>query len=606
MIFNLDEKKEASLSQITSNIELVLEDEGPTSLTLILPPYEDILEMQNFNDRHFSLKQFVENKRLKDKDVFLNAYNRLEKKYSRFEKAPTYLTRLANLAEMAGMTNKGREYLRNAKSLSNDLFFDHRLGESYIATNNLEEAEAIFSTLNLTKNVYANLRMSYFEVRRGQYGNAQKFVNQALKIDSLNSAANMVAGALAIVNGEFEQAIRFFRVAEEDRPTSSAIKTNKAIAYLCLQNPIKALAELKKAVSIDPLNQNAVLLLSDLAYSERCDEDAIPSLRFFVRFEQTSAEVWARLARAHLRLENTREAIEALKHQGGIADTADVWNNLGIAYTKQGQFTKAFDSFSYVMRKDGVDHKTYLLAVRNIASLLVDNEDYTQLKKFTKVAIEEDTEGLILKDSVLSDIWAMHLSALWNLRELEACANISRDLLTLESMPTRLRVWLVVSLLSHLALTPNGLREALDLIEHFSDIENGLGQDDKDLKDIYINNLAFVYAETGDLEKAEQLLIKLSEKIHVQPYPTATLGLIHMRKGHTDKGTQLYNEAVHLATKKRDKVRLRQKLNFELAKTHLNDGTSHSRRYLEKIIAQSDGSPELVSYAKHLIRGLPF
>jgi len=56
------------------------------------------------------------------------------------------------------------------------------------------------------------------------------------------------------------------------------------------------------AVAIDPLSVNAVIFLADLSNALGRSEEAIPSLRYFVRYEQKNATVWARLSRALLEI----------------------------------------------------------------------------------------------------------------------------------------------------------------------------------------------------------------------------------------------------------------------------------------------------------------
>ena len=97
-----------------------------------------------------------------------------------------------------------------------------------------------------------------------------------------------------------------------------------------------------------------------------------------------------------------------------------------------------------------------------------------------------------------------------------------------------------------------------------------------------INNFAFVLAEDGQTAAAESMLSKISSLIHLQPYPTATLGLICLRKGKVDRGRALYSEAIGLALDRFHKDRIRQKLNFELGKYWIDTDTNKARNYLAK------------------------
>lgn len=586
-------------------LEIVIAEDGVVPVTLVLPPLEDILEMQALKNTQFSLKELATQNWHELEDVFIHGLNFLETKKQRFGNSPIYLNRLANFAEMAGKRDKEIQYLKEAKGRSDNSFFDHRIGDNLLATNNAIEAERIFSALDLKSDSYANLRMAYFNIQRRQFDVANNFVAQALKIDPLNFGAHLLEGALGIVQGNYEQAIRSFRIAEEERPGSSSIHMNMAVAYVCLHRPLKALVELRKAVALEPLNQSAVMLLADLSFSQKCDEDAVPSMRFFLEFEQKNPEIWARLARAMLRLGNTYEAIAALKRQGSIKDTSEVWNNLGVAYTLQHNHKKAYEALTHALKKDSEDNKVYFIASLNIGFLLFEQKRFAELAKFTSAVLSEDIDELAIKDPVLSDIWTLHLHSLWAQKLMQQSVSISESLISRPEITPRLAVWVISWLIAHLALTADGGTRAIAIIEEFKNLLGRLSPGDSSRKEMLLNNIAFVYAEHGLCNKAEEILQNLSGKIHKDPYPTATLGLVNIRKGHFERGEHLYEEAIHLAHIKSDKIRIRQKLNFELAKLHLADDVSKSYRYLQKVIDQTEGAPELVTQAKQLQKGLP-
>lgn len=596
---------EKPLTVTPALVELVIEEEGGVGVTIVLPPLEDILEMQALKNTHFSLKEFATQNWHELEDYFGSGLSSLETKRQRFGRSPIYLNRLANLAEMSGMRDKELQYLKEANSLSGDRFFNHRIGDNLLSAHNSVEAEKIFSALDLTTDIYANLRMAFFNIQRQQFDRSQEFVDRALQIDSLNYGARMIDGALAIVTGQYEQAIRSFRIAGEERPGVSSIHTNMAIAYLCLRRPIKAMTELKKAVALDSLNKNAVVLLADLSFSQKCDEDAIPGLRFLLQFEQKNPEVWARLARAMLRLGDTHGAIAALKRQGSLEDTSGVWNNLGVAYTLQNNIKKAYESLTHAMETDSEERKVYFLAARNLASLFAEHRKYGEVSIFTSTILSEDTQNQTAKDDVLSDIWAIHLHSLWSQRLMPEYVSMSEKLISQADVAPRLQVWVLTGLLAHRALQVDGGPSSIELINKFEYLLGRLRPEDNERKERFLNNIAFAYAEHGDYEKAEWYLGKLSGKIHTSAYPTATLGLINMRKGNIERGENLYSEAIHLAHTKSDKTRIRQKLNFEFAKLYLEENVSKANRYLNKVIAETDGAIELVVLAKQLQKRIP-
>jgi tetratricopeptide (TPR) repeat protein len=127
--------------------------------------------------------------------------------------------------------------------------------------------------------------LAFFSIHRLDFEAASSYVKQALEIDSLDYKARFLEGALRIVEGKYELAIQSFRAANDERLGSAALYTNMAIAYLYLKKPKKALNYLKRAVTLEPLNENAVMLFSDLAFSEQCIDESIQILRgYSLRF----------------------------------------------------------------------------------------------------------------------------------------------------------------------------------------------------------------------------------------------------------------------------------------------------------------------------------
>jgi tetratricopeptide (TPR) repeat protein len=608
MLISNQPKTEKGIIVESRQVEIVIANEGATPLSLYISPLNDILEMTSLKDTHFSLKEHVENTHIQYQIDFEYELKSLERKFDKFSNSPTFLNRLANLAELSDQKETEAKFLGLAKNLSDDPFFNHRLGDNLINRNQLSDAEKLFNTLDLSKDVFANLRLAFFNIHRMDFETASIYVKQALNIDSLDYSARFLQGVLRIVDGQYELAVQSFRAANEERQGSAALYTNMAIAYLYLKKPKKALNYLKRAVNLEPFNENAVMLFSDLAFSEQCIDDSIQILKNYIEFEQKQPSVWARLARSFLFIGNTKEAIEALKRQGSIEDSSAVWNNLGVAYMKQGDNKKAYEALLHAMNKDAtLRGKDYLLAAKNICQLYANIHAYNELLKFSSVILKEDNQknlNIIKSDRILSDIIAYNLHSLWHLNKKNDIIELSKRFIHDDNVTLRLKVWIITTLIGYLALTEEGISEAMSLSEQFCFLIDKLDKKDSDRKDQLINNIAFTYVEKGHLEKAEKYLRYLTPKIHKDPYPTATFGLFSFRKGNFERGEQLYLEAIHISQDGIDKIRIRQKLNFELAKLWIDRDQRKAKRYLEKVIEPKEGSIELASRAKQLKENL--
>ena len=69
-----------------------------------------------------------------------------------------------------------------------------------------------------------------------------------LAIEPFDFNARLLEGALRLVRGDYELAIQSFRFAAEERPNSSTLHTNFAIAYIFLKRNEKALASARNRV----------------------------------------------------------------------------------------------------------------------------------------------------------------------------------------------------------------------------------------------------------------------------------------------------------------------------------------------------------------------
>ncbi|MET3124820.1 putative Zn-dependent protease [Oxalobacteraceae bacterium GrIS 2.11] len=263
-------------------------------------------------------------------NLFINEFEKLKSKIEKFPESAILLNRLANLASINGNLELEADYLNKASLLSNSEFFIHRIGDNLIGRGEITEARNIFGKLNIKSDHYANLRFASLLVGENRVDEASEYVERAVEIDPIEYSSRLFQGALRLLKGSAEKAISSFRIAIEDRPTSSVAYANLALAYAKLSLDKKAVGALRRAVSLNPLNSNALIMLADLSFKIGQNKDAVSALKYYVQYEQKSSPHWERLARALLAMGSTSEAIEALKRQASVERSSAVWNNLGV------------------------------------------------------------------------------------------------------------------------------------------------------------------------------------------------------------------------------------------------------------------------------------
>lgn len=598
--------KQRALIALPEPTRVVLAEDSPLALSVVLPPLEDLAEMEELKGINFSIEEFTSDQvAVKNKVLFQNDFSALAEKADRYVGSAVYLSKLASLAGLAGRADEERELLKRALELDDSRFYAHRFGDALFGSHDSEDVRRYFSNLDLRSDIGANLRLAALCVQRRDLGAAEAFVRAAVEIDPLDFNARLFHGGLNLFKANFISAAQSFKAAIEERPTSSSAYRNLALAYLGLKQDEKALSCLKKSVALDPLDVNSIFLLSDQAFRMDRDEDSVLALRYYVQYEQKNEAIWSRLARACFRIGRYDEAIAALKREGSLRDSSSVWNNLGVSYLRLGNRQKSLESFKHAMRLDAAHpSRTYYLAARNIAQLLSSLDLYSEVRSFTRPILTNGDFGVIAADDETADLIVFYVHALIKDRHVDEAIKVIIDTLSEESISNALSVWLVSALLSRQALTGRA-GDVIGLTDNHDKVAQALGSNFKDRTVLYFNNVAFAFAELGQLADAEFHLSKIANVLHKSAYPTATLGLIHFKKGNVEKGKLLYEEAVRLASTKIDKARIRQKLNYELAKSWLvRNEQTRAKRLLEKVASEGYGEDELAKQAKQLIGSL--
>ncbi len=570
-------------------VKIIFADDGMVGLSAILPPLQDLREIRMLSEMNYSLSQISSDNYIRLRDSLKLHLRELLEKEDRFGSSPTFLAHVADVHEMLGEITEAQIRLQVATNLSSNPLLRHRLGAGFVALGKMTEARSIFNSMDLLTDVQANLRLAYLFARENRLDHAIEAVDSALDISTIDFGARLFRGALALAKGDILRAIQNFKFALEDRISVAAL-TNLAICYILIRRPDKAFAALKKAVALEPYSENAVGILADLAFLEKRNELAIGSLERFVEFEQKSAAGWERLARALMELGQKRKAVEALKRQASVQETSHVFNNLGVAYERVGDHTKAMQYFRHAMEFSKKENPSAgMLPSRNLLSVLCQVEDFDAARHLAKSLLKLDPYYKLAEDDVLSDIYAFYIVALVRTGEQKEAIRFSKRILQeAPRLAPGLRVWIGSSLVAELGLSPDKAAEALTIGQ--AAIEESKKLDVNDPRRLVVhNNMAFLLLELGDLTEAEKHLAQISKYIHTDPFATATLGLLHFKRGSIDKAKSLYEEAKRLAVHTMDRHRIAQKLNYELGCALFEKDPRQSRRFLS--IAAKDSEP---------------
>ena len=182
---------------------------------------------------------------------------------------------------------------------------------------------------------------------------------------------------------------------------------------------------------------------------------------------------------------------------------------------------------------------------------------------------------------------------------------MAAEILEAGNFPTRLVAWTLSSVVAYDALYERDRCRVLTQFENWKQWIDETAILDVDRRTMLYNNVAFALTEAGRLDEAEKYLGQIASRLHKDPYPTATLGLVSFRRGHVDRAVLRYREAIGLAKSRQDKMRIRQKLNLELARHYMESNPTKARRLFASIIEKGGGEPALIEQARAALAMLP-
>ncbi len=588
-------------------IEILFGDNGAYPVSLVLPSASEIADLRSGSGTSFSIRDILATDPLGLSECFQKELERQSLKYDRYGDSSTYLMNMFGLSRLAGDSERAEKYLKEAVEIDDDPALLHKLGDYLISVNKGNNALELFSSCDLQNDIYANIRMAYFEItRNNNVTKALEYVKSALEIDLSDYKAQMFAGALYISVGEFEKAVRAFRVAEMSNQRSSTLHVNKAVAYWGMGYKEKAEHSLRLAVAINPLNENAVAFYSEVIYqSGRVDaeEKAIKALERIIEYEQTNPQLWLALARAYYfkgeqkyKLEKLGagrdeflSALSALKKAESSITSAGIWNNIALVFWRTGEYRKSGKYFMQSLKVAYENGEDDLLPLYNLIGLLIETKQYREALQILSERVADLTKPQEL-GKYESRIALQFVLLLEAAGQREEAINFTKILLHKDVSESDVVVDLLTRSLAY--YTVNDVNA--DAAEHDANLLMQKLSDNndvpKELRDRAINNVVFSLLCSNRVDDADKLLSKISSRFHIDPYATATLGLYQIKKGKLAEGERLYREAISLVVNKKEHERFRQRMHYELGKASINIGEyKKAEKHFQKALKQKEG-----------------
>jgi tetratricopeptide (TPR) repeat protein len=160
--------------------------------------------------------------------------------------------------------------------------------------------------------------------------------------------------------GAVAQAIDKLETGLDLTPDVVEMKLLLAEAYLKKDELSPAIALLTEVLDADPLQPTARSLLASSLILQKQYKTAIAIAEWMVETGDDSARVHQIAATGYLNTDQDFLAIPHLRKIVGLdPDNAIAWNNLGVAYTRQGDYKRAVEAFDTLLHQNTANAVTY-------------------------------------------------------------------------------------------------------------------------------------------------------------------------------------------------------------------------------------------------------
>ena len=598
-------KEKVAIKSHNLEIPLWLDDETPYSL--VLPSPEELDRIRDLSFSKISVKGTIAAAEKPECDSCFDLRNKMQKKYARFKHSPVFLNRLASVTKRAG-DNETAIQLWNEASSRVDRgvdFTDHCILAHFAMTKGKTNNSGALLNPKNVPNIPAALNLIKIALAESNIDIASELVDHALEVDSCNNEVLAAAGLVSLLKGDSRLAVRELRMALSAGGTRGENYLSLATAHIMNGEKDKALETLKIAVAINPINRTAVLAYCDILASFNKHSLIIDTLETYLKYEERDVDAWDRIAKAYFKKLDYRKSLRALEHRASISEDSSTWSNIGVVYWRLKNHKKARQYFGQAIATMENEDEVNWLSIVNVLSYLLVRKEYSELLKLTEALLSDYDIDKLAKIPIASNICSYHVFALSeNDREDEAIG-LTNWLFKKEILDEQLLYQLMFYATYHHALLNYNEQSAHKSAMLALDKINRLAGASKREVGVLVNNIIFALLETDDIEMAENLISRLSPYIHKDPTATATLGLLHFKKGNAERGDILYREAANLAIDNQLSARINQKRNLELGKDCIARGNeSHAVKYLKKVSKQKDGFSVLSKQAKQILLNL--
>jgi tetratricopeptide (TPR) repeat protein len=420
--------------------------------------------------------------------------------------------------------------------------------------NQFDEAVSLYNEI-LTKrpdDKTALLSLAAIALRRSDYAEAERLLNRAAASRECEATIHFLLGLVRLYMNNLAGAIAELRIAARADVRNPAVHQALGIVFALRSEFDRAEQEFRATLLLAPNDRASIRSLYQVLLNQKKTGEAVDILKSFV--ERNPSDLGAREALALGLLDLKKFGSARFHLTRMLADVpaglpvdqvARIQANIGLSWLLEGKEESARVA---IKRAIETYPRVSPIAYENLARLYLGQENTEAAQDILLQA------KAIFPESLATALLLAHVnSLLGDFREAIKGLEIFR---TRNDVPVEFYVHLsfFYSQIHSFDASMDAAKEGLTKFPHSA---------------ILVNNLAYVYAMTDQLEEARAALKRVPKDIKPTVELTATKGLLRLREGDERRGTELYAEAERLAAEMGNKAlgrRVRQKKHLELAR----------------------------------------
>ena len=252
------------------------------------------------------------------------------------------------------------------------------------------------------------LNLSIQQIESGRLDDAERALNQVIKIQPKNSDALCFLSVIWAYRSDFDRALIYISRSIDQDPKNSNAINNKGNILKELGRLDEAKLSYKKAIDLDPRNHEAFNNLGNLQQELGHYSEAILNYEKAVALAPNYAEAYSNKGNALEKLGDYHQSLGMYEKAIALrSDYYDAWLNRGLVLNKLKRFQDALNSFDQAITINSESP----LAWTGKGAILSANGFYRESIKYFDKAIALNAE--------FAEAWASKGSALAQLKEYE-------------------------------------------------------------------------------------------------------------------------------------------------------------------------------------------